>query len=118
MVWVFVTSWRAAETVASVLIVFIESAFWEWEVSNGHHSSDKTHVEDLKSLFEAQLPVGDLLFVFLRVEIPKDRTPFTSLDELPLNIYHGPAIEDNVMDSSRYARSTHTDSWFIAPCTG
>jgi len=102
MVWVFVTSWRAAETVAYVLVVFIASAFREQEVSNGHHSSDRTHVEDLKNLFEAQPLVGDRLFVFLRVEMPKDRAPFIPLDKLLLNICYGPAIESIVIDGSRY----------------
>lgn len=102
MVWVFVASWRAAETVASVLVVFIASAFREQEVSNGHYSSDRTHVEDLKNLFEAQPPVGDRFFVFLRMEMPKDRAPFIPLGKLLLNICYGPAIESITIDGSRY----------------
>jgi len=97
-----VVPWRATETVASVLVLFIASAFRKQEVSNGHHSSDRTHVEDLKNLFEAQPPVGDYFSVFLRVEMPKDRAPFIPLDKLLLNICCGPAIESIVIDSSRY----------------
>jgi hypothetical protein len=49
MVWEFVTSRRAAEPAASVLIA---SALWEPEVSNGYHSSDRAHFKDLKNTFE------------------------------------------------------------------
>jgi len=74
---------------------------WGGEVSSSHRSSDKTHVKDTENIFEAQPPSGDLLFTFLRVEAPTDRTPFTPLDEVPLDICYGPAIESNMMDGSR-----------------
>jgi hypothetical protein len=79
-----------AATAASVVTV---SAFWEREVSSGHHSSDRTYVQDLKNVFEVQPPGGDRLFIFLRAETLRDRIPFTPLDQLPLDICHCPAIE-------------------------
>jgi len=72
------------------------------EVSSSHCSSDKTHVKDPKNIFETQPPGGDLLFSFLRVEAPTDRIPFIPLDEVPLNICYGSAIESNMMDGSRW----------------
>jgi hypothetical protein len=90
MVWVFVASRRTPEPAASVLVA---SAFWEREVSNGHHSSDRTHFKDLKNPFDVQLPGGDRRFISLPVEIFREHIPFTPLDEPPLNICHCPAIE-------------------------
>ena len=98
MVWVFVTPWLTTGTAGSV---FIASAFWEGEVSSTHRSSDRTHVKDPKSIFEAQPPGRDLLFAFLRVQAPRDPIPFIQLGEVLLNIYYGPAIESNMMDGSR-----------------
>ena len=99
MLWLFVTPWLTAGTAGTVLIA---SAFWEGEVSNRHCSSDRTHVKDLKNIFEVQPPGGDLRFTFLRVEAPADRIPFAPLDEAPLNICYGPAIESDLMGGSRY----------------
>jgi len=93
--WLVVASWRTAGS------VFVGSAFWEGEVSNGHHSRDRTHVEDLKNILEAQPPGRDRLSIFLRVEMPTDRAPSIPLDELPLDIRYGPAIESIIMDGSR-----------------
>ena len=98
-VWALGTSRRTAGTAESV---FIGSAFWEREVSNGHCSSDRTHGKDPKNIFEAQPPGGDGLFIFLRTKMPRDHAPFTPLDELPLNICYGPAIESVIMVGSRY----------------
>ena len=91
-----------AETAASVVIVFIASTFREREVSSGHHSSDRTYVKDLKNLFEPRPPDRDRPFVFLRMETPRDRIPFTPLDKFLLNICYCPAIKGNIMDGSRY----------------
>jgi len=91
MVLVSVTSWRVAETAASALTT---SAFWEWEVSNDHHSSDGTHVKDLKNLVQVQPPGGNRFFIFLRVETPRNRIPSAPLGEPRLNVCHCPAIED------------------------
>ena len=96
---VLATSWRTAGAAGSVVVV---SAFWEWEVSNGHHLSGGTHVEDLKNLVQVHPPGGNRLFVFLRVEMPRDRIPFSPLDDLLLNICHDPAVESIVSGRSRY----------------
>ena len=95
MVWVSVTSWRTAGAAASV---FIGSALLEGEVSNSHHSRDRTHVKDLKDILEAQLPGSDRLFIFLRAETPTDHAPFIPLRELPLDICYDPAIESIMMN--------------------
>ena len=105
MVWVFVISWRTAGAAASV---FIGIALWELEVSNGHHSRDRAHVQDLKNILEAQLPGSDRLFIFLCAETPIDRTPFIPLRELPPNICYGPGIESiiiNGRDACRWFNS-------------
>ena len=95
-VWVSVTSWRTAGAAASV---FIGSALLEGEVSNGHHSRDRTHGKDLKDILEVQLPGSDCLFIFPRAETPTDRVPFDPLRELPPNICYGPAVESITMSS-------------------
>jgi hypothetical protein len=66
---------------------------WEREVSSGHHSGDRTYVQDLKNVFEVQPPGGDRLFMFLHVEKLRDHIPFTPLDQILLDICHCPAIE-------------------------
>ena len=99
MVCMFATPWRTAGTAASVIVV---STFWEREVSNGHHPGGGTHIEDLKDLLQVQLPDGNCLSVFVRVEMSRDRIPFTPLDELLLNVCHNPAIERAISDGSRY----------------
>ena len=100
MLWLFVTPWLTAGTAGTVLIA---SAFWEGEVSSTHRSSDRTHVKDPKSIFEAQPPGRDLLFAFLRVQAPRDPIPFIPLGQVPLNICYGPAIKSNLMNGLRYA---------------
>ena len=71
-------------------------------VNNGHHSSDRTHVKDLKNPVEVQPPGGDRRFILLRVEMPKDHVSFIPLHELLLNICCGTATERIRMDSLRY----------------
>jgi len=99
MVWLFVASWLTAGVAESI---FTGSAFWEGEVSNGHHSNDRTHIKDLKNILEALPPAGDHLFIFPRTKTPTDRTPFTPLGELPLDIRYSPAIESITINDSRY----------------
>jgi len=82
--------------------VLIASSFWNRKVSDGHHPSDRTHLEDLKDLVEVQPPGSNHLFVVIPVEKSRDRIPFTPLDELLVNIYHGPVIEGTLADGSRY----------------
>jgi len=99
VVSLFATSWRTAGTAASVVVV---SAFWGREVSSGHHPSDGTHVEDLKNLLQVHPPGCNLLFVFLRVETPRNRIPSSPLDELVLDICHGTAIESIICTGSKH----------------
>ena len=63
-----------------VTFLFVASAFWEREVSDGHDSSHRTHVKDLESLVEVRPPGSDRLFIALRVQMPRDHIPFTPLD--------------------------------------
>ena len=42
------------------------------------------------------IPSGNLVFVTLREEESGESTPFTPLDDLPLNLGHGPVIETSV----------------------
>jgi len=63
-----------------VELVVVVSSLWKQKVSNGHRSSDRTHVEVLKDLFEAQPPGGDRLSIFLHVEMSRDYIPFTPID--------------------------------------
>ena len=55
-------------------------SFWTRRISSGLHSSEKTHVKDLKDLVEVQPPGGNCLFVVLRVEASRDHTPFVPLE--------------------------------------
>ena len=71
----------------------VVSAFWGREVSNGHHPSDGTHVEDLKNLVQVHPPSGNSLFFFLCVETPRDTISFNPPDELLLNMCYDPAVE-------------------------
>jgi len=60
IVCVFVTP-RKSEAAASAVI---GSAFWEWQLNNGHHPSDRTHVKDPKDLVQIQLPGGNPSFAW------------------------------------------------------
>jgi len=79
-------------------LCLLELPYGRGEVSNGHHSRDRTHVKNLKNILEAQLPGSDRLFIFLRTEAPTDHASFIPLRELPPNICHGPAIEMIMMN--------------------
>ena len=54
---------------------------------------DRTHVKDTKSPVEIQLPGGDRLFIFLRMIASRDCIPFTSLDDVPLDLVDNPDRE-------------------------
>jgi len=64
----------------------------EQKVSNGHHSSDRTHVKDLKDLVEVQSPGGDLFPVVLCMEILRNRALFFLLDDIPFDLCHNPGF--------------------------
>jgi hypothetical protein len=81
----------------TAVFAFVASSLWNRKVSNGLHSSDRAHFEDLKNLVEVRPPGGDPLFITLRVETSRDHIPFTPLDELPLNIRHSPGIESSLV---------------------
>ena len=87
---VFVTSCGIVETIAFPLFA---SSFWNRKVSNLLHSNNRTHIKDLKNLIKVQLPCGNRLLVALGAKASRDRIPFTPLDQPPLNLCYGPAIE-------------------------
>jgi len=88
----------------------IRVKFWEREVSNGHDSSGGTHVKDLKNLFDARSLGGDRLSVPPRVQMSRDRIPFTLLGGLPQAEYLLRSCDRkyNGRLETRVARSTHT----------
>jgi hypothetical protein len=50
------------------------------------------HFKDTTNPVEIQSPGGDCLLITLRAEIPRDRTLFTPLDDVSLDLEHNPAI--------------------------
>jgi ABC-type anion transport system duplicated permease subunit len=64
VVWVFAASLQIEVT--AVFAIFA-SSLWNRNVSDGLHSSDRAHLEDLKNLVEVRPPGGDPLFITLRV---------------------------------------------------
>jgi hypothetical protein len=85
----------------TAVFAFIASSPWNRKVINGFHSSDRAHLEDLENLVEVRPPGGDPLYITLRVETSRDHTPFTPLDELPLNIRHGPGIDSSLVGGQK-----------------
>jgi hypothetical protein len=61
--------------------------------------TDRTHVEDLKDPDQILLPARNLVLVVLSENESEGRAPFTPLDDLPLHLYQGPAIETSVSGS-------------------
>ena len=62
------------------------------------YRGDGTHVEDVKDPIEAQSPGGDRPLIVLRVENSRDCTPFTPLDDPPLDLGYSPAIANLVKE--------------------
>jgi hypothetical protein len=54
----------------------------------------------MKDSIEVQLPGGDGLLIVSRVEKPRSRISFAVLDDLFLDLHHGPVIE-KVLSQSR-----------------
>ena len=81
------------------------------------HEIDLTHIEGVKDPVEILPPTRNHIFVPLRVEGSRDRTSFTLVDDLPLDLGHSPAIETLVSEplSGRAAGSTYVVSCWIAP---
>ena len=93
-VCVFVTSRRTSETTTSV---FIESSVWK-RSQQWPYRSERTHVKDMEDPVEVQLPGGDHFFIVLRVEVSRDDVSFTPLDDVLLNLGHGPLVESLVSE--------------------
>jgi hypothetical protein len=67
--------------------------------AEGQQSSDRsggTHFKDTTNHFKSQLPRGDRLFIVLCVKPLSNRVPFTSLDDVPLNLNHSPGANSLV----------------------
>ena len=78
-----------------------------------------THTKDMKDPGELLTPTHDHISVRSRMETPKDRVPFTLLDDLLLDLGHSPVIETLVSRSLdvHIAVSTYVVSFSIAPST-
>jgi hypothetical protein len=61
--------------------------------------TDRTYIEDLKDPHKVLLPTRDLILVVLGEDESEDCTPLTPLDDLPLHLYQGSAIETSVSGS-------------------
>ena len=48
---------------------------------------------------EVRPPGGDRIFIVLRVEKPRGHISFALLDDLSLDLRHGPAIENTISQS-------------------
>ena len=70
--WVSVISWRIVGVVTT-------AGSLGRKVSKSLHSSDKTHVEDLKNPVEVRLPGPDRLFIVVRMKVSRDCAPLTPL---------------------------------------
>jgi hypothetical protein len=55
--------------------------------------TDCTHVEDVKDPIEVLPPSSNHILVVLRAKESRDRISFSPLDDLPLDLGHGSAIE-------------------------
>ena len=79
-------------------------------------TSERTDLKDVTDLIELQLPGSDRLFVIPRSELSGERVPLASLDDIPLDIGHHPAIEGLVSKSTNVCvtSSTHVVNRSIA----
>jgi hypothetical protein len=67
----------------------------------------RTHVEDLKDPDQVLLPSRNFVLIVLGEEESEDRIPFTPLDDLPLHLCQGSAIETSVSGSLGARIATH-----------
>ena len=56
--------------------------------------ADWTHVEDVKDPDKVLLPSRDLVLIDFGEHEPVDRTPFTLLDDLPLDLGQSSVVEN------------------------
>jgi len=87
MARVFKVSLWTPETAGSASVA---SVFWEREVGNGHHSSDSTHVKDLKNLVKVRPPGGDHFLVGLCMQMSRNRTSFSLFHDIPFDLRYSP----------------------------
>ena len=80
--------------------VSVASSSLKWKISTGIHTNNRTHAKDLRDLAKVRLPGRDRLFLTLCVKASRDYISITPLDQLPLNICHGPAIKSILVDGS------------------
>lgn len=78
--------------------------------------NDRTYVKDMENLVELRPPGGDRFFVVLRVVTSGDCIPFTSLDDMLLDLNRGPGREFG-KEIARMASYTHVFSFSIASRT-
>ena len=70
------------------------SSVWRQKVNNRHAEgrSERTHLDDATYPIEVQLPGRDCFTVVLGMEGSGEHTPFTFLDDIPLDLNRGAAI--------------------------
>ena len=71
----------------------LAGVFRKREISNGHCSGVRTHVEDLKNLVEVQLPAGNLFLVVLCMETSTNRISISLLDNVPFDLSHNSGVK-------------------------
>ena len=79
----------------------------------------RTHVKDMKDPVEVQPPGGNRVFIALGVEKARNYVALALLQDLPLDLRHGPTITCAVGQPSklRTVGSTHVVNWFMASDT-
>ena len=70
------------------------SSIWRQKVDNrqAEGSSEETHLNDTTNPIEIRLPGRDCFIVVLCTEGSGEHTPFTFLDDIPLDLNRGAAI--------------------------
>ena len=71
---------------------------------------NRTHLKNMKDSIEIRPPGSNRGFVLLRVENTRDRISSVWFDGAPLNLRHGPAIDDVVSKSGAVNISAELNS--------
>ena len=110
---------RTAESFASGVFV---NPVWRQKVNNhqAEGRSEGTHLDDATNSIEIRLPGRERFIVVLCMEGSGEHTPFTFLDDMPLDLTRGAAIVTlmNKSATERSASSTHVVSCSIASRIG
>ena len=80
----------------------LASSVWRQKINNhqAEGRSEGTHLDDATDPIEIQPPRRDCLTIVLRTQESGEHTPFTSIDDIPLDLNHGAAIVTLVNESA------------------